>query len=156
MYGKVTYLESRAIEVYFGFVQHIRTQRWFSHTEIDKAKYRGKPSDGDRRTVTIWQGSKNNYHQKLEIHFVYVEEFGGWNLNGVIFSGSTPDAEDQSYEWSQAFRGGERYGQENLWKFVPVKFDGRYFVDYNLRDASENEEFELACKRQFPRTKQAS
>lgn len=151
--GKVTYLESSATEVFFAFVRHVRTQTWFSYVELSKATYSGKPTDGDRRTVTIWQGSKNSCYQKLEVHFFYNSDFGGWNLNGVIFSGVSVIPDEGIVEWSQAFRGGPRHDDPYTWSFTPVRYDGRYFRDYQLSDPAENEEFANACKKRFPRTK---
>lgn len=147
MFHKVVHLESLALEVYFNFVRYICTQTWISGIDVSQAQYRGKPSDGDRRTVTIWQGSKNSYHQRLEVYFFYHQEFGGWNLNGVIFAGNTVENED----WSQAFQGGPKHDDAYTWRFTPVRFDGYYFQDYDLRDEAQNEEFNLACKGQFPR-----
>jgi hypothetical protein len=151
MYRKVTYLESRAVEAFLAFVQYRCTQCWFNGVEIGQASYKGKPSDGDRRVVTIWQGSKSSYHQKLEVHFFYVEEFGGWNINGFIFSGTSHEPGKGDYKWLQAFRGGRRFDNTYSWHFVPARFDGRYFQNYDLRETDQNDEFTQACKGRFPR-----
>lgn len=150
MYRKVTHLEFRAIEVFMAFVQYRRTQTWFSGVEISEPLYKGKPSDGDKRIVTVWQGSKNIFHQKLAVHFFHVEEFGGWNINGLIFAGKSMQPLVGPYDWQQAYRGGQRYDADYSWKFVPVRFDGRYFKDYDLSDSAQNEEFTQACKGRFP------
>ncbi|MFH1295360.1 MAG: hypothetical protein ABIH84_02165 [bacterium] len=145
MFRKVTRLEFLAIEAFFAFVRAVRTDNWISGIETGPAA-RGKPQDGDDRIVTVWQGSKNSLHQRLEIHFFYLEEEGGWNIQGMIFAGRTINGKGAITDWSQAFRGGPSIRDGFTWRFVPMNYDGQYF-----RDIKDPEEFERIYKKYFCR-----